>query len=352
MGDQPSSTPPDYHNVLGITKGASIRDVAKAYKSLVMRWHPDKHPVSNKIEAEAKFKAINEAYGVYTFIHIYIYIYIYICTHTYKQEDQSMYGVHDHGDNGGGGSRGDEYTTSNDFFKHRSVDNHFSSTPSPLSKSASRRNNSSTVFPTSLPKSISRRSTNSIMFSHSARRKPPPIEKKLECTLEELCNGCIKKIKITRDVVTNTGIIVQEEELLRIKVKPGWKKGTKITFEGMGDERPGTLPADITFLIAEKRHPLFKREGDELVLAIEIPLVKALTGCTLSIPLLGGEKMSLLLDDIIYPGYEKIIPDQGMPNPKEQGRRGDLRIKFLIIFPKQLSDEQRTDILNLLQDSF
>jgi DnaJ family protein B protein 13 len=145
--------------------------------------------------------------------------------------------------------------------------------------------------------------------------------------------------------------ITQEEELLTIKVKPGWKKGTKITFEGMGNERPGICPADITFVIAEKRHPMFRREGDDLELAVRIPLLKALTGCTLSIPLLGGEKMSLKIDDIIYPGYEKIIDGKGMPNSKAQGKRGSFKITFLVDFPKELTDEQRSDILSILQDS-
>ncbi|GAV61179.1 hypothetical protein CFOL_v3_04707, partial [Cephalotus follicularis] len=140
-----------------------------------------------------------------------------------------------------------------------------------------------------LSRNVSRRSTTPIIFSQSqttTRRKPPPIEQKLECTLEELCEGSIKKIKISKDVIME-GIIVKEVEVLKIKLKPGWKKGTKITFEGKGDERPGYLPADIIFLIEEKRHPLFKRRGDDLEIAAEIPLVKALTGCTLSVPLLG-----------------------------------------------------------------
>lgn len=144
--------------------------------------------------------------------------------------------------------------------------------------------------------------------------------------------------------------IVQEEELLTIKIKPGWKKGTKITFEGMGNEKPGSYPADIIFVIAEKRHQLFRREGDDLEFAVRIPLVKALTGCKLSIPLLGGEKMSLTIDDIIYPGFEKIVPEQGMPNTKNQGRRGNLKLTFLVDFPTQLTDEQRLDALTILQD--
>jgi DnaJ family protein B protein 13 len=96
---------------------------------------------------------------------------------------------------------------------------------------------------------------------------------------------------------------------------------------------------------------LFRREGEDLEIGVEIPLVKALTGCQISIPLLGGKKTSLLIADIIYPGYERIIEGQGMPNTKEQGKRGSLKVVFLVEFPTELTDEQRSDILSILQDS-
>lgn len=138
---------------------------------------------------------------------------------------------------------------------------------------------------------------------------------------------------------------------MKIKIKAGWKKGTKITFEGKGDEKPGNLPADIIFVIDEKRHHLFKRVGDDLEIGVEIPLVQALTGCSLTVPLLGEETMHLNFDEIIHPGYEKVIRGQGMPKPKEQGKRGDLRIRFLVNFPEDLSHEQRSDAVSILQDS-
>lgn len=145
-------------------------------------------------------------------------------------------------------------------------------------------------------------------------------------------------------------------------MQPGWKKGTRITFEGKGDERPGMLPADVIFTIEEKIHPVFKREGDDLELGVEIPLVQALTGCTITVPLLGDESMTLELDDIIYPGYEMTVPGQGMPKPKDlegqgmpkpkdfEGQRGDLLLKFLVEFPTDLSDEQRAEAARILQD--
>lgn len=135
-----------------------------------------------------------------------------------------------------------------------------------------------------------------------------------------------------------------------IKVKPGWKKGTKITFKGKGDERPGTLPADIMFVIDEKKHPVFKREDDDLELGVQVPLVQALTGCTISVPLLGGGEMTLYIEDIIYPGYEKNIAGQGMPNSEQGGRRGDLRLKFLVEFPTDLSNELRSDLASILNE--
>ncbi|XP_010475989.1 PREDICTED: uncharacterized protein LOC104755332 [Camelina sativa] len=249
------------------------------------------------------------------------------------------------------------------------------SSPSSISKSASKRDkedrgSASSATSTSLPfskskstrqqerdaagsigKSISRRSTTPIVFSQSTPpKKPPAVEKKLECTLEELSHGGVKNIKIKRDIITDEGLIKQQEEMLRVNIKPGWKKGTKITFEGVGNEKPGYLPEDITFVVEEKRHPLFKRRGDDLEICVEIPLLKALTGCKLSVPLLSGESMSITVGDVIFHGFEKAIKGQGMPNVKEEGKRGDLKITFLVNFPETLSEEQRSMAYEVLKD--
>lgn len=60
--------------------------------------------------------------------------------------------------------------------------------------------------------------------------------------------------------------------------------------------------------------------------------------------------MSLSFDNIIYPGFQKAIKGQGMPNPKQQGIRGDLRIQFLVKFPSQLTQQQRDEAATILQD--
>lgn len=50
------------------------------------------------------------------------------------------------------------------------------------------------------------RSSTPIMFSNSSGLlKPPPMEVTLECTLDELCFGCVKQMKVTRDAITDNG---------------------------------------------------------------------------------------------------------------------------------------------------
>ncbi|KAJ0961374.1 hypothetical protein J5N97_000410 [Dioscorea zingiberensis] len=259
-----------FYDVLNLPKDASLQDIRKAYKELVKKWHPDKHPPSSKLEAEARFKAITQAYEA-----------------LHDQDCRSMFGVY----NDGG-----ERTESRRQYRAEDLPGY-----------ATPRRDFKNIYYANMAASPAY----STSFSNSMRRKPPSVERKLECTLEELCRGCRKEIKFTRDVVTKDGSIVKKQESQTIRVKPGWKKGTKITFEGMGDERPGCLPADVTYLIAEKEHPFFKRVGNDLVLKVEVPLVNALTGWTFSFRLIGGEKMSCTFyDEIIYPGYEKVISGQ------------------------------------------
>ena len=60
--------------------------------------------------------------------------------------------------------------------------------------------------------------------------------------------------------------------MLTINVKPGWKSGTKITFQREGDQAPNKIPADIVFIIRDKPHALFKREGSDLKYTAKVSL--------------------------------------------------------------------------------
>ncbi|CAO1942472.1 unnamed protein product [Urochloa humidicola] len=326
--------PPElYHKILNIPKDTSPQEIRAAYKNLVKKWHPDKHPPSSKPEAEARFKAISEAYEALLD----------------QQENRAVFGLCNDGragERGSGGAFGGgggldagvgarmERTRSDDFCTRSAP-----GTPARDFKKVYSSGNSG-----------GRRAF--AEFSSSIMRKAPPLERKLECTLEELCRGCKKEVKFTRDVVTKNGSIVKKEVTQTVMVKPGWKKGKQVVFEGMGDERPGCLPADAIFTVSEKKHPTFKRVGNDLVLKAEVPLVSALTGWSFSFRLLSGKKVSLAFqDEVICPGYEKVISGEGMPIPEQKGTRGDIRVKFEIVFPKELTDEQRAGLAEILKGS-
>ena len=61
-------------------------------------------------------------------------------------------------------------------------------------------------------------------------------------------------------------------QVLTINVKPGWKSGTKITFQREGDQAPNKIPADIVFIIRDKPHALFKREGSDVKYTAKVSL--------------------------------------------------------------------------------
>lgn len=112
-------------------------------------------------------------------------------------------------------------------------------------------------------------------------QEPVLVKKKLPVSLEELRAGFTKKLKVTKRIQDSTsGVIKSVSNVLTIEGKPGWKRGTKVTFPNAGDEMNGQPQQNIQFEIDEKSHPLFKRQGDDLVTTVKVPLVDALCGTT------------------------------------------------------------------------
>jgi DnaJ-class molecular chaperone len=140
--------------------------------------------------------------------------------------------------------------------------------------------------------------------------KAKPITFDLECTLKELYNGCIKKFNITRKRNNKDGNLVDDTKNFVIHVKPGWKKGTKVSFVNEGDEGPNIIPADIIFVIQEKENadPGYKREGNNLVYTYKLSLADALTDCSLQIPTLDQRVISIACPEVVSPFYEKLVP--------------------------------------------
>jgi DnaJ-class molecular chaperone len=136
---------------------------------------------------------------------------------------------------------------------------------------------------------------------------------------------------------------IESPTILEFDIKPWWKNGTKITFDGEGDVYSGVEAQDIIFVIREKQHPIFKREGDNLICEEHIPLKKALCGFTHKKTGIDGKEITLKVNDVIQANEERRVKGEGMARKK--GGRGDLIFRFKVDFPTNLSQSVK-DLLN------
>merc|ERR1712088_722352 len=153
------------------------------------------------------------------------------------------------------------------------------------------------------------------------------------------------KMKISRKVIRQDGTRAMEDKVLKIVVKPGWKAGTKVTFAKEGDQVPGKIPADIAFIIKDKPHPLFSRDGVNLNYNYKIPLREALCGTVVQVPTLEGKKVGInCTGEVIKPTTTKRLQGFGLPYPKDPAKKGDIIVGFDVLFPDAISQSSK-DVL-------
>jgi len=186
----------------------------------------------------------------------------------------------------------------------------------------------------------------------AAQTKAPPVHHTLHVTLEDLFTGTTKKMRITKKVTDGaSGRTTQATVDKEIEIRAGWKDGTKVTFEREGDEVPGVIPADIVFTLQTKPHSRFQRDADDLLYTCHVPLEDAISGRGInsSVQHLDGRTVPIVVSGPVTPVTEKLVPGEGMPNLKKR-TRGDLRVKFDIVFP-ELQSRDRLQIASILRDA-
>jgi len=196
---------------------------------------------------------------------------------------------------------------------------------------------------------------NSGAQSFSGSRPSPPPETRcspidLNLTLEELYSGCKKRLKVSR-MRWHGNERSREERILEIDIKPGWKDGTRVKFDGEGDQdAPRARPGDIAFIVKSKPHNSFTRDGSHLIHRVTIPLARAFQGFVVPIKTLDGRELKVSVESIVNPKTRRIVPNEGMPISKRPGERGDLILEFDIVFPKQLSEDQKRSMVKILSN--
>ena len=178
--------------------------------------------------------------------------------------------------------------------------------------------------------------------TNSTQSKPSEVTLPLKVSLEELYNGTTKHLKVGRRLLSGA----KEDKVLEIQISPGWKSGTKIRFPKSGNEQPNGDSQNLVFIVEEKQHERFTREGNDLTVNMPISLVDALTGS-------GGKKVVEGLDGrklqvsvpsgVVKPGLRTTLTGEGMPIRKDGSvkKRGDLIVKWDAVFPTRLSEAQK-----------
>ena len=298
----------NYYSVLGLNKGASDEEIKKAYRKLAMQYHPDRNADDSK--AEEKFKKVSEAYAVLS--------------------DKKKRGQYDQF-----GSEGfHQKFSQEDIFRDFDINeilrgfgfgggggNPFHSQGSPFGGGGGFGN----------PFSQGR---------HSQREsRIPPLKKELSINFEEAALGCQRTLSISRN-----GVL----EEINIKIPSGITHGKVLRLKGKGQmSLTGSRRGDLHLLINVLPHPLFRREGRNVVVEVKIKLTQALLGTTIEVETLNGIKSVK-----VPPGtqnYSKLrLKEVGIKF--SSGTRGDQLVRIIINIPKDLTEEQIPHI-QFLQDT-
>ena len=309
----------DYYKVLGVNKDSSQDEIKKAYRKLSLKHHPDK-PGGNA----DKFREINEAYQTIGDVN-----------------NRKKYDMRNSGHNpfGGGGM------PFNGF--------HFNGTPEEMLKSMFGGN-----VPGGMPFfSFSHNNTgmnnpNIRIFRNGVEqtmdnrlKKPVPIIKTVEITLEQAYNGVKIPFELERWVLEGE-IKKVEKETIYIDIPQGTDNNEIIIIRDKGNIISDTNKGDIKVFIKITNNTDFKRDGLNLILKKDVSLKDALCGFDFVIKYFNNRNFVIRNNDnIIKPGFSKVVPNLGI---KRGEHTGSLVIVFNIIFPDKIEPDKIEKLKELL----
>jgi DnaJ-class molecular chaperone len=170
-------------------------------------------------------------------------------------------------------------------------------------------------------------------------KKPEPIVEYVHLTLEQAYRGCTLPVEIERWNMIGE-LKVQEEETMYINIPSGIDDNEIIVLKDQGHTVNEKCRGDIKIIIQLKNETMFKRHGLDLVIKKTITLKEALCGFSFEIHHINGKTLNLnnkTNPTIVKPNYKKTVSGLGM---NRDGTYGNLIIEFDIVFPDFLTSEQ------------
>lgn len=294
----------DYYSVLGVSKGASEKDIKKAYKKLAMKYHPDKNP--GDATAEANFREVKEAYEILT-----------------DKEKRSQYdqfghaafegggfgGHGGHGGHGGGGFEdifGDAFRQRGGGFGGGSFGGGgFGGFEDIFSQARGGR-------------------------GRPRAQKGQDQEYTLTVDFIDAVQGAEKTVELP---------INGEQKKINVKIPAGIKDGEKIRYSGKGGLGVNGGPAgDLLLVIATRSHAFLDRDGNDLICNTKVDMVTAALGGEVEVNVLDS-RFKLKIPAGTQTGRKFKMTGKGITNRK--GETGDLLVKIQVETPTNLTDAQR-----------
>ena len=331
----------DYYEILELPRECSQEDISESYRKLSLKYHPKISSPENSALFEYYFQKLGEAYEV--------------LSDPKKKEIFDIYGKE--GLKNGiikNGKNIDGYRYLGNgheiFEKFMGTSNPFTLIRENEKKSKEIREKENIII------DASKSNDNK---NNKPEKKGKDIIINLECSLDELYNGCIKNVKYLRNKVASDAVTLEEvEENVDVEILKGYDKNSEIIFKEMGNEYLGEKNSDLIIKIKEKKNNLFKRVNkNDLIYIHEITLAQALNGEPVRLTTLDNRKIAISIDEIISPSTVKKVPGEGMPIYKKEIsvrdleiEKGDLYIKFHIIFPEYIDPTRKMEISKLLDN--
>ena len=340
----------DYYAVLGVPKDASDKDITKAYRRLARQYHPDANP--NDKAAEEKFKEISAAYDVVG-----------------DEKKRAEYDeVRRMGPMGGFGPGGGQ--TFN-FDMGDGLGNIFD-----LFGGGGGRGRRSGVGP---QRGADIQSVLTLSFEDAARGLTTSIHLTADAscstcqgsgarpgTSPKTCGACGGRGSVADNqgffavsspcrVCGGNGIIIEDPcttcrgtgierrpREVNVRIPAGVDSGQRIRLKGRGAPgRNGGPPGDLFVECNVASHPVFSREGLNLLVRVPVSFTEAVLGSTVPVPTLDGSDVTLRIKPGTQSGSRHRVKGKGI----ETGRKtGDLIVTVEVAVPTSLDDDERSAI--------
>ena len=340
----------DYYDALGVARGASADDIKKAYRTLAMKYHPDRNQGDKS--AEHKFKEINEAYDV--------------LKDDQKRAAYDRFGhaAFENGSAGGrGGFQGFDFSATGfaDIFdemfgefmgrgrgsqtRGRGADLRYNMT---ISLQEAFSGKQSTI---KVPGSAGCEACNGTGGEKGAQpvtcttcRGAGRVRASQGFfTVERTCHACGGAGKIIEKPCKGCGGAgrVRKEKNLSVNVPPGVEDGTRIRLAGEGEVgMRGAPPGDLYIFLSVTPHPLFKRDGNDLHCRVPLPMTTAALGGSIEVPGIDGARVRINVPAGAQNGQHFRLRGKGMSVLRSDSR-GDLFVELQIETPVNLSKRQQ-----------